>query len=101
MRKSFRFVVGWTCLMLLGTASGFGADLKSTERQTTFNNITDFFATLGKSPRESSIIKKERRSDRKQQRLKNEIRRNQAQSRQRMQQQAEDIIRKEQAGYTK
>ena len=92
----------FTCLLLMtANTKAAQADGNTVDRQTPLNTITDFFATLGKSPQEVSQIKKDRRADRKQQRLKNQLRRNQAQTRQRMQQQAEDIVRKEQAPYKK
>ena len=40
-------------------------------RQTFFNNVTDFFATLGESEREKSITLKQRQTARRKDRLEN------------------------------
>jgi hypothetical protein len=70
------------------------ADYKSANRQTFLNNTTDFFATAGKSEQDKKEIIKERHEIRRDVRLKEEARRKRVETRKRMQQQQEDMMRK-------
>ena len=75
MKYIKRFMVAWL-LILLVTPSAWPAKRPSAfqreatvNRQTTFNNVTDFFATLGKSDNEKRRIKRQRKMQRKKARL--------------------------------
>jgi hypothetical protein len=70
------------------------ADYKSANRQTVLNDTTDFFATLGTSGRDKQEILKERRDLRREARLQDEERRKRAQTRKRMKQQQDAMMRK-------
>ena len=99
--KKFFSLVCLVWLISLGTCHPALADQSSAGRQTIFNNVTDFFATLGKSPQDAAEIKSERKADRKEQRLREEARQKRANTRQQMQAQSGEIMRKENAPYTK
>ena len=73
------------------------ADSATANRQTAFNNVTDFVATVGKSEQDKKEILQERRELRHDARLKAEERRKRAAMRQRMREQEQLIMRKIQA----
>jgi len=70
------------------------ADLKTANRQTFFNNTTDYFATIGKDGRDKKEILNERRTTRRQARLQAEARRQRVLTRKRMQAQQNTMMRK-------
>jgi hypothetical protein len=70
------------------------ADYKSANRQTVFNDTTDFFATLGTSGRDKQEVLKERRDLRREARLQDEERRKRAETRKRMKRQQDAIMHK-------
>ena len=70
------------------------AGAPSAERQTIFNNVTDYLATVGKSQQDKQEILQDRRDIRRETRLKNEARRKQAQTRKRMKAQEQAILNK-------
>ncbi len=70
------------------------AAVPSAERQTVFNNVTDYLATVGKSQQDKKEILQDRRDIRRETRLKNEARRKQAQTRKRMKAQEQAIMNK-------
>ena len=70
------------------------------DRQTLFNDVTDFFATMGTSKKEARQIIYERRADRRDARLKAERRRKAAQSRKRIRNEQKAIMQKLNSGHT-
>ena len=90
----------WTAVffvsILLFSSPAF-ADSASANRQTTFNDTTDYLATVGKSPEDKKDILQERREIRRHARLKDEERRKRAATRQRIKAEQENIMRKIQA----
>ena len=98
MKKNWKkFVVVLSVLTVF--ASSAWAVQSEAERQTFFNNVTDFIATVGKSDQDAAEIQRERRAQRKAQRLRDANRRQRVQTRQRMNDQAEEIMRKERAPF--
>ncbi|GEM_PF-4133815 len=73
------------------------ADSASANRQTMFNDTTDFLATVGRQTEDKKEILQERRDIRRHARLKDEERRKRAATRKRMKEQEEIIMRKIQA----
>ena len=67
-------------------------------RQTTWNNVTDFFATVGKSENEKDQIKRERRETRRIARLKKETQSQNARTQKNMKKQQKIIMEKLNAG---
>jgi hypothetical protein len=85
----------WLSLVVLTMLSiPAHADFKTANRQTFLNNSTDFFATVGKTERDKKEILQERRTIRREVRLKEEARRKRVETRKRMQQQQEAIMHK-------
>lgn len=75
-------------------------DAKMAERQTTFNNVTDYFATVGKDASDKKEILRERRNLRRKARLENEARKKKQLTKKKMKAQKEAIMNKLQAeGY--
>ena len=72
-------------------------DAKMAERQTMFNNVTDYFATVGKDASDKKEILRERRNHRRKVRLENEASRRKQLTRKKMKAQREAILRKVQA----
>lgn len=79
---------------LMLSSSPVFANASTAERQTVFNNVTDYLATLGKSQQDKKEILQDRRDIRRETRLKNEARRKQTQTRKRMKAQEEAIMNK-------
>jgi hypothetical protein len=95
MKRSY-FLSVLICIILAVPAY---ADVKTANRVTPLNKTTDFFATLGKSDNDSREILKERRDNRRIIRLKEEARRRNVETRKRMQDQQDDMMRKINAHY--
>jgi hypothetical protein len=89
-----RLLTGIILAALVATPTAAHADFKTANRQTPLNNVTDFFATVGKSERDKKDIKQERRTIRRDVRLKEEARRKRLEARKRMKQQQDAIMRK-------
>ena len=70
------------------------ADTTTAGRQTVFNDVTDYVATVGRDPQDKKEILKERRDIRREARLKSEARRKREETRKRMKEQQELILRK-------
>ena len=68
------------------------------DRQTLFNTVTDFVATIGKAPEEAREIRQERRLERRESRLREERRRQRARMRNQIAQQQQIIMEKINAG---
>ena len=90
MNKSGLYI--FMMMIVLGPA--VQADSSTANRQTVFNNTTDFVATLGQNPQEKKEILKDRREIRREARLKNEARRKREAMRKQMKVQEEIIMRK-------
>lgn len=73
------------------------ADSSSVDRQTTFNDLADYLAALGKSGKDRQEILQDRRDIRRETRLKSEERRKQSATRKRMKAQEQAIMQKLQA----
>ncbi len=79
---------------LMLSCSPVFAGASTAERQTVFNNVTDYLATVGKSQQDKKEILQDRRDIRRETRLKNEARRKQVQTRKRMKAQEQAIMDK-------
>lgn len=73
------------------------ADSSSANRQTMFNNVTDYFATLGKDPQDKKETIIERKKLRRKARLTEESRKRKASMKAKMKAQEDLIMRKVQA----
>ena len=66
MRASRRLPVLFvTVTLLLGSPAGYGAEKTDVNRVTSWNKVTDWFATLGKSAREKGNILRRRKAQRR------------------------------------
>ena len=70
------------------------ADSSVANRQTVFNNVTDYLAAAGKSEQDRKEIVEERQGIRREARLKSEARQKKAETRKKMKAQEELIMRK-------
>lgn len=84
-------------ILVCSTAFAGLNDYKAANRQTAFNNVTDYIATVGKSEEDKKEIIRDRREKRRLQRFKDENSRKKAETRKLMKAQREAIIRKENA----
>lgn len=91
-RRQFLIVFLLLAISVFGGSAFAGTS--TADRQTVFNNITDYLACFGKDEEEKKDILKDRREMRRDVRLKNEGRRKQAQIRKRMKSQEGIIMRK-------
>ena len=86
------------CLIIFCSPAFAGLnDYKPANRQTAFNNVTDYFATVGKSERDKKDILQDRREKRRLQRFKDENRRKKAKTQKLMKAQREAIMLKNNA----
>jgi hypothetical protein len=92
MKKGVVFLFVLAMLALCQPA--FAVVSSTANRQTTFNNVTDYLATLGKSEQDAKEIVKERRDIRREARLKSAALLKKAQTRKKMKAQEELIMRK-------
>lgn len=91
MKKRWMFFLAFGILALCRPAF---ADSSPANRQTTFNNVTDYLATVGRSEQDKKEIAKERHDIRREARLKSEARQKRVAVRKRMKAQEESIMRK-------
>ena len=99
--KSFIKIIFLTLVMImlasrLVMAVGEYVQLPKTDadRQTFLNNVTDTFTTIGKSENEKKQIIKERQAVRREERLRNERRHHDIQTKKQMKQQQKIIMEK-------
>ena len=79
---------------VVGFSSYAFADASLANRQSVLNNFTDYLATVGKSNQDKKEILEERHDIRREARLKSEARHKRAETRKRMKEQEEQIMRK-------
>lgn len=89
-RSVFLFVLA----MLVLCQPAFAVVSATANRQTAFNNVTDYLATLGQSEQDKKVIVKDRRETRREARIKSAARQKKAQTRKKMKAQQELIMRK-------
>jgi hypothetical protein len=92
MKKRLVFLFVLAMLALCHPA--FAVVSSTANRQTTFNNVTDYLATAGKSEQDKKEIVEERRDSRREARLKSAARQKNVQTRKKMKAQEELIMRK-------
>ncbi|MFA5088748.1 MAG: hypothetical protein WC552_06925 [Candidatus Omnitrophota bacterium] len=95
MRRIFVVVilVFFSILSLPGPSLGQQAAVE-VNRQTVFNDITDFIATVGESAEEAKEIKAERRAERREKRQRAKNRRKKKEMKRRMKEQQRIIMEK-------
>ncbi len=92
-----RFIILVILIACIVMSAPAFADPSSADRQTTFNNLTDYLAAIGKSGKDRQEILQDRRDIRRETRLKSEERRKQSATRKRMKAQEQAIMQKLQA----